>query len=635
MTYKLSLDLFRPKHKLFIRFCTLVTSFSLLLPAASAAPSTAGANLHKKNSKSPRSASVSQESASSSPGTASTLPGSATSSIVIDAMYGELQRSYTKLKTEGSAPLHFLSYRVCDTDSFSTGAVFGAITNFNRNHSRLLDIEARVGSPKLDSTHKIRSNSFFGSGNFRGGAVEFSIDNDPDAIACGLWFMTDKAYKDAQQNYVQVKANKEVKVDEEDISDDFAPGKVVVSIDKPGILREDDKRWLSPMRRMSAIFKDYPEITSSYVTLNEDVTTKYITNSEGTKIQQTERLCRLFTGAGAICSDGMEVHLYDSAEAFDPTNLPSEEEFSKRIRKLAESVVSLRNSHAGEPYVGPAILMPRAAGVFFHEVLGHRVEGHRQKDEEEGRTFTKKVGAKIMPEFISVVDDPTLKGLGDMPLIGAYKFDDEGMPAERVQVVDKGILRNFLMGRSPIATFNHSNGHCRCQPGSSPVARQGNLMVESSKQVTESKLREMLIEETKRQGKQYGLMFDEIAGGFTITQAFMPQSFSLLPLQVKRVWADGRPDELLRGVNLVGTPLASLETIMCSSDKVGTFNGVCGAESGWVPVSASAPSLLVRTIEVAREEKSQDKPPVLPPPHLESLDKSKKAVQQVNAERKD
>ena len=143
------------------------------------------------------------------------------------------------------------------------------------------------------------------------------------------------------------------------------------------------------------------------------------------------------------------------------------------------------------------------------------------------------------------------------------------------------------------------------------------MIVESSKHVTEAKLKEMLIEETKRQGKQYGLMFDEIAGGFTITQAFMPQSFSLLPLQVKRVWVDGRPDELLRGVNLVGTPLASLETIMCASDKTGTFNGVCGAESGWVPVSASAPSLLVRTIEVAREEKAQDKPPVLPPPNLE------------------
>lgn len=541
--------------------------------------------------------------------------------VVIDAMSRELKRSYDKLKDQGPAPLYFLSYRVSDTESFSTNATFGAITSFNRNHSRLLDIEARVGSPELDSTHKIRRDGFDGDYILRRGSVEFSIDNDPDAIACGLWYMTDKAFKDAQQSFVQVKANKEVKVDEEDVSNDFGPGKVVVSIDKPQEATEDDNRWIEPVRRMSAIFKQYPEITSSYVSVDEDVTTRYITTSEGTKVQQTQKLARLLTGAGAICPDGMEVNLYDTAEAFDAKDLPSEEEFSKRIKKLAEAVVALRNSHAGEPYVGPAILMPKAAGVFFHEVLGHRVEGHRQKDEEEGRTFTKKVGAKIMPEFISVVDDPTINRLGDSPLIGNYRYDDEGMPAEKVQIVDKGILRNFLMGRSPIASFNHSNGHSRCQPGNAPVARQGNLMVQSSLQVEEKKLREMLIEETKRQGKQYGLMFDEIAGGFTITQAFMPQSFSLLPLQVKRVWVDGRPDELLRGVNLVGTPLASLETIMCASDKVGTFNGVCGAESGWVPVSASAPSLLVRTIEVAREEKSQDKPPVLPPPSLETAQK--------------
>ncbi|MCC7529662.1 MAG: peptidase U62 [Candidatus Melainabacteria bacterium] len=541
--------------------------------------------------------------------------------VVIDAMTRELKRSFEKLKNKGQAPLYFLSYRVCDTDSFSINGTFGAITSFSRNHSRLLDIEARVGSPELDSTHKIRSDRFDGEISNRSGSVEFSIDNDPDAIACGLWYMTDKAFKDAQQSFVQVKANKEVKVDEEDVSADFGPGQVVVAIEKPVKTTEDDNRWIEPTRRMSAIYKQYPEITTSYVSVDEDLATRYITTSEGTKVQQTQRLARLLTGAGAICPDGMQVNLYDTAEAFDARDLPGEEEFSNRIRKLAQAVIALRNSHAGEPYVGPAILMPKAAGVFFHEVLGHRVEGHRQKDEEEGRTFTKKVGAKIMPEFISVIDDPTINRLGDMPLIGNYRYDDEGMPAQKVQVVENGVLRHFLMGRSPIASFKNSNGHCRCQPGSSPVARQGNLMVESSQKVTEAKLREMLIEETKRQGKQYGLMFDEIAGGFTITQAFMPQSFSLLPLQVKRVWVDGRPDELLRGVNLVGTPLASLETIMSASDKVGTFNGVCGAESGWVPVSASAPSLLVRTIEVAREEKAQDKPPVLPPPSFESAQK--------------
>ncbi len=280
----------------------------------------------------------------------------------------------------------------------------------------------------------------------RPGSVNFSIDNDPDAIACGLWYMTDKAFKDAQQNFVQVKANREVKVDEEDVSADFGPGKVFVSIEKPVKTFTEDNRWIEPMRRMSAIYKQYPEITTSYVSVDEDLTTRYVTTSEGTKVQQVQKLARLITGAGAICADGMKVNLYDTAEAFDPKDLPSEQEFSKRIKKLAEAVIALRNSHSGEPYVGSAILMPKAAGVFFHEVLGHRVEGHRQKDEEEGRTFTKKVGAKIMPEFISVVDDPTINKLADMPLIGNYRYDDEGMPAEKVQVVETWYSATFLDG---------------------------------------------------------------------------------------------------------------------------------------------------------------------------------------------
>jgi predicted Zn-dependent protease len=313
----------------------------------------------------------------------------------------------------------------------------------------------------------------------------------------------------------------------------------------------------------------------------------------------------------------MKVHLFDSVEVLDPEKLPDDKTLEQMIRKLAKSVQELRVAHTAEPYVGPAIIRNRAAGVFFHEILGHRVEGHRQKDEEEGRTFAKKVGEKIMPDFISVYDDPRMNKLNGKTLAGYYHYDNEGIEAQKVSVVDHGILRNFLMGRSPISDFKISNGHSRAQPGMAPVARQGNLVVESSTSVPYEELRKKLIEEAKRQNKPYGLVFDEIAGGFAITQTFMPQSFELLPLRVTRVWVDGRPDELLRGVNLVGTPLASLETIMCAANDTDTFNGVCGAESGWVPVSASAPSLLVRTLETAREWKEQSKPPILPAPILE------------------
>ncbi len=540
-----------------------------------------------------------------------------TGDILLDAMNKELTRSFTQLKSVGTSPLYFLSYRVYDTEDINLIASYGAIESDGQNRRRILDVEARVGDMKTDSSHKLRGDfdapieRFFLDSR---APVEFSLDDDEPAIRTALWLVTDDAFKRAQRNLIQVNANRTVKVVEEDQSNDFSPALPVVSVEKALKPSVDTEKWRDRLRKLSAIYKEYPEITDSNVQLDIDLDERYITTSEGTKLRTQDRQARVSTNVSTVAADGMVIYLYDSIDVFDPKDLPDDTVIEQRIRKLAEEVITLRKAPVAEPYVGPAILRGRASGVFFHEVLGHRVEGHRQKDEDEGRTFAKKVDQKIMPDFISVFDDPTMSTNEDRPLVGHYKFDNEGVPAQRVTIVENGVLRNFLMGRSPVVNFNKSNGHSRCEPGSKPVARQGNLIVTSNKSVDFAELKQMLVEEAKRQNKPYGLIFDEIAGGFALTQAFMPQSFQLLPLRVTRVWTDGRPDQLLRGVNLVGTPLASLETVMHASNDVDTFSGVCGAESGWVPVSATSPSLLVRTIETARDWKEQDKPPILPPP---------------------
>lgn len=560
-------------------------------------------------------------SASPSISQAATKP-SITGDLLLDAMNKELTRSFAQLKSMGTSPLYFLSYRVYDTEDINLTASYGAIESDGQNRRRILDVEARVGDMKTDSSHKLRGDfdapieRYFLDSR---APVEFSLDDDEPAIRTALWLVTDDAFKRAQRNLIQVKANRTVKVVEEDQSDDFSSAPPVVSLEKALKPTIDANLWKERLRKLSAIYKEYPEITDSDVTLDIDLDERYITTSEGTKIRTQDRQARISTNVTTVAPDGMVLYLYDSVDVFDPKDLPDDAAFEKRIRALAESIITLRKAPVAEPYVGPAILRGRASGVFFHEVLGHRVEGHRQKDEDEGRTFAKKVSQKIMPDFISVYDDPTLSKTGERPLVGHYKYDNEGVPAQRVTVVENGILRNFLMGRSPVVNFNKSNGHSRCEPGSKPVARQGNLIIQSNKSVPYEELKKLLVAEAQRQGKPYGLIFDEIAGGFALTQAFMPQSFQLLPLRVTRVWADGKPDEILRGVNLVGTPLASLETIMNAAEDIDTFSGVCGAESGWVPVSATSPSLLVRTIEVAREWKEQDKPPILPPPSSASI----------------
>jgi predicted Zn-dependent protease len=310
----------------------------------------------------------------------------------------------------------------------------------------------------------------------------------------------------------------------------------------------------------------------------------------------------------------MDLTTSETFEAVDPQNLPKDEVIAAAIERVAKELTGLLKAPVVDPFIGPAILSGRAAGVFFHEIFGHRVEGHRQKDENEGQTFTKSVNAPVLPDFLSVTFDPTKRKVNGIDLNGWYRYDDEGVAARSVQAVDHGILKTFLMSRSPIQGFPHSNGHGRRQTGAEVVSRQSNLLVESTRQVPEARLREMLIAEIKRQNKPYGLYFENITGGYTTTGRGGLQAFKVIPLVVYRVYADGRPDELVRGADIVGTPLASFSKILATSDRQEVFNGYCGAESGSVPVSAVSPALLISEIEIEKKQKSQDRPPLLPAP---------------------
>ena len=267
-----------------------------------------------------------------------------------------------------------------------------------------------------------------------------------------------------------------------------------------------------------------------------------------------------------------------------------------------------------EPFDGPAILSGRAAAVFFHEVLGHRLEGQRQRGDEEGQTFTKELNKDILPSFLSVSDDPTISSFKGTWLSGTYAYDDEGQKARRVDLIQDGVLKTFLMSRLPIASLSESNGHGRAQSGRVPTGRQGNLIVTSTKTEPEADLRKQLIEEAKKQNKPFGLYFEDISSGFAVTTRSSPQAFQVIPLVVYRVYVDGRPDELVRGVSIVGTPLAAMKRILATGDKPEVFNGECGAESGSIPVSAVAPAMLVSEMETQRQPQGTARPPILPIP---------------------
>lgn len=530
--------------------------------------------------------------------------------LLLKAMEEELSRSMKGLGEKGNPPPYFISYNITETKNIMIIASYGALRRSSTEHSRLLDVEVRVGDYKLDNTHRLR-----GMYDFRFPIpVSISLEDDLDALKSALWLETDKKYKAAMGRLIQVKAQKTVKVKEEDESADFSresPEKFISPISQ---IMMDKAKWEKKLKKYSTLFNDFPEIYESSVSLSANATNKYLVNSEGTVIQHGLTHWRLGVYARTKAEDGMDLYKYESFDARSMEKMPNKEEVHQKIKLLTKELLALRASPVAEPFTGPAILSGHAAGVFFHEIFGHRIEGHRQKDEEEGQTFTKKINQPVLPDFISVYDDPLQKSFGDKDLSGHYLYDDEGVKAQRVTVVENGILKNFLMSRSPIAGFDKSSGHGRKQAGYRAVGRQGNLIVEASKTVSKKKLRELLIEECKKQDKEFGLIFEDISGGFTFTGRGIPQAYAVIPIIVYRVFTDGRPDEMVRGVDLIGTPLVSFSKILACGDKPEVFNGICGAESGGIPVSAVAPSILTGEIEIQKRRKSPDRPPLLPPP---------------------
>jgi TldD protein len=526
-------------------------------------------------------------------------------------MQSELQRAKTSLAQSDPAP-YFISYEVYDQHTMVVAGTYGTvITSVGGNH-RWADVTMRVGTPALDNTHNENRESGITSG-------ALPLTNDRDAIARTLWELTNREYRRATPAYAKVMTNNSVEAAEEDKSPDFSEEPAQVHLDAPTApVSFNQKEWEEKVRRYSAYFRKYPEIYTSNVTLQIEQTTSYFVSSEGSKVETPGMIARLVVEATTRADDGMELVRVETFESSRPDTLAPEKELMAKEDKMASDLTALREAPLAEPFDGPALLSGRAAAVFFHEVLGHRLEGHRQRGDTEGQTFTKKVNQPVLPAFLSVYDDPTMDKINGVPLAGTYSHDDEGVPSERVPLIQDGVLKNFLMSRMPITNFSKSNGHGRHQAGFMPTGRQGNLIVQSTKTVKDSDMRAQLIEEVKKEGKPYGLYFEDVQGGFTLTTRELPQAFQVLPVIVWRVYPDGRPDQLVRGVDIVGTPLASLNRILVTSDKMDVFNGVCGAESGSVPVSASAPAMLFSEMEVQKRSASRERPPILPAPGFES-----------------
>jgi TldD protein len=532
-------------------------------------------------------------------------------SSVLDVLKAENEREMAVLGKQKD-PAHYLAYQIVEQRVINLESEGGALVIDNDNTDRNLDVEVRVGKPELDNTRALADDSNgLNAPMTRRGIVPFG--DDKLALSNALWLETDRRYREAVSALGYVRQD-QATLKTRTQAPDFSREAAEVHVEAPSKLEFSKPQWVERLKRCSAKALKGQATRGSCGAVFQQ-TTAYLVNSEGSQIQTSWTNAQLSVSVGVKADDGMNLARLEQRFGRTPADLPPDAEVDKMLATVTGDLDALHDAPLAEPYVGPAILEGRAAGVFFHEVFGHRIEGHRQKDLTSGQTFASYVGKDIAPDWLSVYDDPEIVTLNGIQLNGFYRFDDEAVRARRVSLVDHGKLVGFLMGRNPIPGFGHSNGHGRRSPGLPPVARQGNLVVEVARSVQRTDLEKMLIEEIKKQHRPYGMIFTDISGGFTNTSAFAPQAFKVNPVMAYRLYPDGRR-ELVRGIDISGTPLVALQSIRAASREIETFNGVCGAESGWVPVSASAPSLLIEKLEVEKGFIPPDRPPVLQPPAI-------------------
>jgi TldD protein len=525
---------------------------------------------------------------------------------LLSVVESELKREMTEF-SKFSQPPYYLAYRIHDIHSAFVTSSFGSLTASDADHSRILFTDIKVGDYTFDSTHPAGNFDEIDSYDMHGGfgAIELPQDNKAEAIKLMLWQQTQNSYRQALNVY---KALRNTPKTEKKQINDFSKEEPAEYIAPP--MNDfnkiyDASIWKERIKKYSAPFSMHTDIIDAEASLEVNTERKYFISSEGARIAQNRAFAYLTIRASIRAEDGDVVPLHQSYFAADPSQLPADDVILRDIEAMISKLKLLRTAPVAEPYTGPAILYSRAAGVFFHEIFGHRVEGHRLKDNNDGQTFKGKLTEQVLPKSLSVTFDPTLSNFSGQALNGHYLYDDEGVKGQKVKVVENGVLKTFLMSRTPIENFSNSNGHGRAEAGTEAVSRQSNLIIENTKSVSMNQMRKMLISECKKQRKPYGYLFMDVVGGFTTTNRYMPNAFNIFPTEVYRIYTDGRPDELVRGVDLIGTPLAMFAAIQAADDKNEVFTGFCGAESGSVPVTAISPSLFVKRIETQKKPMMQ------------------------------
>jgi TldD protein len=523
-----------------------------------------------------------------------TAPGpahaAASGDPLLEALLTELDRSKSQLRMDQVDPPYYIEYRVNDIDDYSAEAAFGALRENQRVRYRVIRVVVRIGDYKQDS--------YYGIG--MGETNILPLDDDPIALRHQIWLATDDAYKEAVQALTEKQAALKQFSTEAAPVDDFAKAPVVSVLEPTVALQIDDSAWKKTIEDATNLYRQYPDVQSVSASLHFSAVNEYLVNSEGTVTRTGKNTYSVQLNSTAQAADGMRLSRNPFWMVANPGELPTHDKLMAESKKMLDTVVALRQAPiVEEEYRGPVLFAPDAADDVIASLVGANVLGRKPQLGRPNRTtgaFATSYKTRVLPNFLTVVDDPTLKDFQGKSLVGNYDVDDDGVKAQPVTLVENGTLVNYLVSRQPIRDFPSSNGHGRAGAGAFPAPNLGVLLVKSSDAQSPEALKQRVVQMITEQGKPYGYRVDTLGPGNS-------------PRLLYRIYPDGH-EELVRGA-----VFNELDVRALRSDLMSVGNDpLISNRAGGIATTVISPSLLFDELEVKRADTSKDKLPDYPPP---------------------
>jgi predicted Zn-dependent protease len=525
-----------------------------------------------------------------------------TANHVLRVAAQELGRAMEEMRIPGHPRPFYLSYLIRDEEQWRIQAKYGSVIHDTRDRRRSAFADVRVGSYRSDQVREggLHDNDKEAESY---SYVDLPYGGQSEGLRHGLWRLTDARYREAVESLLEKRSHALTYLDPHRNLPSFEKREPVVDIGWSDFPEIEHDRWTRFVERASKAIRRHEAIMDSHVEFETDHSCRIFVNSEGSRLVQCRPIWSLECYLWMLAPDGNAYPWTIKHTATEPDDLPDEKTFLGEIRHAVGILQKVSQAPTIRSFCGPALLEPVPAGLLIHEAVGHRLEGNRLLSLDEGQTFRDSTGRRILPEFLSLRDDPRMERINGKSLIGHYRFDDEGVLAQSAELVERGKLLGFLTTRTGIRRQHRSNGHARSRYHQRPISRMGVLVVEPEKGLAPAELKQALLDEIRRTRAPFGIRIIEASSGETATDAYNFQAFLGEINLAAKVYPDGR-EEVIRGANFVGTPLNGIHNIVAAGNRLEVDNAYCGAESGYVPVSTVSPAMVLSELELQSKPES-------------------------------